>query len=243
MKKVLFTAALFSACTFVMAQEAPSTPSTPSTTSDYKPAAGANNLELNFTPLGNSPISITNIRYRRFLTETTALRLGVGVSIMSSSVEEVLPSNLTPGTFITGQKAKTSTFGWNIKPGYEKHFKGTNRLSPYIGGELDLASQMSKSVSHTIAANDVITETIVRNAGKNGFFRFGVNALAGFDCYLTKHLYLGAEMGFGLSTVLYSKVKTSSSPAPASPVRDVDQGNTFNLGPNFNSAIRLGFIF
>ncbi len=191
MKKVLFTAALFSACTFVMAQD----------TTSFKPAAGANNLELNLTPLGNSPISITNIRYRRFLTPTTALRLGVGLSLASSSAEEVLPSNVTPGTNITGQRSKTSTFGWNIKPGYEMHFAGTKRLSPYIGGELDLASQTSKAVSHGLTATDAVTETTVKNAGKTGFFRLGVNALAGFDFYISTHLYLGAEMGFGLSSV------------------------------------------
>lgn len=235
MKKILFTAALFSACTFVMAQD----------TTNFKPAAGANNLELNFTPLGSTPISITNIRYRRFLTSTTALRLGVGLSIATSSAEEILPSNVTPGTNILGNRSKTSTFGWNLKPGYEMHFAGTKRLSPYFGGELDLAGQSSKSVSHSLnnPLTDDITETTVKNAGKSGFFRFGVNALAGFDCYLTKHLYLGAEMGFGLSSVMYSKVKTTSSPSPAVAVQDVDQGRTFNLGPNFNSAIRLGFIF
>ena len=240
MKKVLFTVALFSVCSVVTAQETTSTTNAPS---DFKPTAGANNLELNLTPFGNTPISITNIRYRRFLTDKTALRLGVGVSLASSSVEEQLASNVTPGTTILGNRSKTSTFGWNIKPGYEKHFEGTKRLSPYIGGELDLASQTSKSVSHSLTATDAVVENTVKNAGKTGFFRAGANALAGCDFYVAKHLYLGAEMGFGFSMTSFYKQKTTSSPAPAIAVKDVDQGRNFNLGPNFNSAIRVGYIF
>ncbi len=239
MKKVLFTAALFSACTFVMAQDTPS---------EFKPAAGAKNLELNFVPLNGKPISISYIRFRKFLTPTTALRLGVGLSIATTSVDSVFASNVTPGTTIAS-KAKTSKFGWNIRPGYEKHFAGTNRLSPYVGAELDLAGQSSKEVTPTgVDATDVVGITTTKNKSKGGFFRVGAGVLAGFDCYITKHLYLGTEFGFGLQFVKYSKLKTegSGSNTPVAPAKqpdDVDQGSEFNLGPNFNSAIRLGFIF
>lgn len=243
MKKVLFTAVLLSASTFVMAQDTPS---------EFKPAAGANNLELNFVPLNGKPISISYIRFRRFLTPTTALRLGVGLSMATTSVDSVfasnLPANAGLGVTVT-DKAKTSKFGWNIRPGYEKHFAGTNRLSPYVGAELDLAGQSSKEVTPTgVDASDVVGITTTKNKSKGGFFRVGAGVLAGFDCYITKHLYLGTEFGFGLQFVKYSKLKTefSGSSTPVSPATqpdDVDQGSEFNLGPNFNSALRLGFIF
>lgn len=239
MKKVLFTAALFSACTFVMAQDTPS---------EFKPAAGAKNLELNFVPLNGKPISITYIRFRKFLTATTAVRLGVGLSFESTSVDSVFASNLTADLKIT-EKSKTSKMGWNIKPGYEKHFAGTNRLSPYVGAELDLAGQSSKETTANglmDPTTDVVYITQTKNKNKGGFFRVGANVLAGFDCYITKHLYLGTEFGFGLQFVKYSKLKTEYTPAPVAPLKqpdDVDQGSEFNLGPNFNSAIRLGFIF
>lgn len=236
MKKVLFTAVLFSACTFVMAQDTPS---------EFKPAAGANNLELNFVPLNGKPISISYIRFRRFLTPTTALRLGVGLSMATTSVDSVFDSNLTADLKVT-EKAKTSKFGWNIRPGYEMHFAGTNRLSPYVGVELDLAGQSSKEVTPTgllDPTTDVVYITETKNKSKGGFFRVGAGVLAGFDCYITKHLYLGTEFGFGLQFVKYSDLKVTSTPAPATAVPDADQGSEFNLGPNFNSALRLGFIF
>lgn len=247
MKKVLITVALISAYTFVNAQDE-ATASTPSTnsTSEFKPAAGANNFELNFVPLNGKPIQLTYIRYRRFLSESTALRLGVGLSLSSTSVDSVFSSNVTAGENVTS-KAKTSQFGWNLKPGFEKHFSGTNRLSPYIGAELDLAGQSSKEVTPTgISATDEVMTTTTKNKSKGGFFRAGVNLVAGFDCYITKHLYLGSEFGFGLQYVSYSKLKTEMDPAPTAPAKqpdDVDQGSEMNIGPNFNSAIRLGFIF
>lgn len=238
MKKVLFTAALFSACTFVIAQD------TTKTTGDYKPVAGANNLELNFTPLGGSPISLSYIRYRRFLTATTAVRAGVSLTYSSSSVDVLIPSDVTPGTNITST-SKSSKMGWSLRPGIEKHFAGTNRLSPYVGVELALSGQSTKDVTPTDlnATDDVVLITTTKNSAKGGFFMLGLNALAGFDCYITKHLYLGAELGFGLEYTAFSKLKTESTPAPTTAIPDVDQGSAFNLGPMVNSAIRLGFIF
>lgn len=241
MKKVLFTAALFSVCTFVMAQEATTaTPTPASAPSEFKPTAGANNLELNFIPLSGTPIKLTYIRYRRFLTATTAVRVGVGLSISSTSVDSIFTTT-SGGKVIS--KSKTSKTGWNIKPGIEKHFAGTNRLSPYFGAELDLAGQSSKDVTPVgLTTTDAVIIVTSRNKAKGGFFRVGAGVLAGFDCYITKHLYLGSEFGFGLQLVKYSDLRTEvSTGGPA--IVDVNQGSEFNLGPNFNSSIRLGWIF
>jgi hypothetical protein len=244
MKKLFITSTLFlSACTMIMAQDA---------ATDLKPAAGANNLELNFTPLGSKPIQMTYVRYRRFLSDKTAFRLGVGISYSSSKADSVRASN-APGAVAgstVSEKYKMSSFGWNIKPGFEKHFEGTNRLSPYIGAELDLAGMSSKEV--TPISNDAADEWTIqtdKNKNKGGFFRLGVNLVAGFDCYITKHIYLGTELGFGFQTVMYSDHKqtteysTLALPAGYEDPKPVDQGSEMNIGPNFNSAIRLGWIF
>jgi hypothetical protein len=240
MKKLFITSTLFlSACTMIMAQDA---------ATDLKPAAGANNLELNFVPLGSKPIQMTYVRYRRFLSDKTAFRLGVGVSYSSSKADSVRNSNVTVDATVS-EKYKKSSFGWNIKPGFEKHFEGTNRLSPYIGAELDLAGMSSKEITPTgTDAKDEWTIQTTKNANKGGYFRLGVNLVAGFDCYITKHIYLGTELGFGFQTVMYSDSKTTTqhpssvTPTPKDP-DPVDQGSEMNIGPNFNSAIRLGWVF
>jgi hypothetical protein len=245
MKKLFTTATLFfTACTFMMAQEA---------ASDFKPTGGANNLELNFVPLNGKPIQLTYIRYRRFLSESTAFRLGVGVSFQTSKADSVFNSNVNADETVSSQY-KMTKLGWNIKPGFEKHFAGTNRLSPYIGAELDLAGQSTKEITPTgIDADDEFTIVTDKNNNKGGFFRAGVNLVAGFDCYITKHLYLGTELGFGFQYIKnsdYNKstaypssvVIPSGTPDPGNP-DPVTQGSEMNIGPNFNSAIRLGYIF
>ena len=248
MKKIITTSALFlSVCTLTMAQDA----------SDFKPAAKANNLELNFVPLNGKPIQLTYIRYRRFLSESTAFRLGIGLSYSSTKADSVFNSNLTAGTTVS-EDYKKRQFGWNIRPGYEKHFAGTNRLSPYIGAELDLAGQSSKEVTPTgLDAGGTTDQFVIqtdKNKNKGGFFRVGANVVAGFDCYITKHLYLGTEFGFGFQMVKYSDHKMTTTypstyPAVTPPAVDPgnpdpsSQGREVNFGPNFNSAIRLGYIF
>lgn len=242
MKKLFTATALFlSAITASTAQEA----------TDLKPGAGANNLELNFVPLNGKPIQLTYIRYRRFLSETAAVRVGFGLSYSSSKADSVFISNVNPANTVE-EKYKSSKFGWNLKPGYEKHFAGTNRLSPYIGAELDLAGAMSKEITPTgIDAADGVYIVTEKNKNKGGFFRAGVNVLAGFDCYITKHVYLGTELGFGFQAVMYSKYKketaypgnvSTPTPDPGNP-DPASQGREINVGPNFNSAIRLGYIF
>lgn len=252
MKKLFTTATLFvSALSLSMAQDA---------APEFKPAKGANNLELNFVPLNGKPIQMTYIRYRRFLSDKTAFRLGVGVSFSSSKADSVFNSNLTANTTVTSGY-KMTKMGWNIKPGFEKHFSGTNRLSPFIGAELDIAGQSTKEITPTGIDNGsgtTVTDEFViqtdKNKNKGGFLRIGVNLVAGFDAYITKHLYLGTELGFGFQMVNYSDHKMtteypSSYPAIVAPAVDpgnpepVSQGKEMNIGPNFNSAIRLGYIF
>lgn len=250
MKKVALTVTLITVCLIAFAQDTTKKVKVKNvhSTSEYKPATESNNFELNFIPLNSKPIQLTYIRYRRFLTELTAFRLGFGLNYSSTSVDTIFDSNVTTDARIAAE-ATTSMVGWNIKPGYEKHFKGTKRLSPYIGGELDLAGQSYKRVNPDgllDPATDIVTATTTRNENKSGFFRLGVNFVTGFDLYITKHLYLGSEFGFGLQYIAFSKLKVTSSPAPALPLTqpdDVSQGSAVNIGPNFNSSIRLGFIF
>lgn len=52
---------------------------------DYKPAAGQNTLELQLAPLGANPFSMGGIRFRHFMSETSALRATVYVGYMNET--------------------------------------------------------------------------------------------------------------------------------------------------------------
>ncbi len=204
--------------------------------SAQKQAAGDKSLEVNFTPLGGSPISINYIKLRSFTSEAQAYRLGVGLSMASSKTATGVTADGKTTMF-----DREATTNITLKPGIEKHMAGTSRLSPYMGAELDLAFQMH-SVKSEYEATPNSVETITTK-GTNGYMRIGANLLAGADYYVSNKLYLGTEIGFGLQFVNQSKIKTENSLSGAPAIDDQTQGSTFNIGPNFNGAIRLGFLF
>src|SRR5690554_4274988 len=90
---------------------------------DFKPAGGEKNIEVNFAPLGGNPISMNNLRFRYFASSDIAYRLGFSVS---SSTTKDITANQGPNNDIDLED-KTSSFGFSINPGIEKHFEGTDR--------------------------------------------------------------------------------------------------------------------
>jgi hypothetical protein len=193
----------------------------------FKPESGNVSFEMNFNPLSAAPLSINYLRARYFLSSSTALRLGF--SLATRSVND------------------NKSFEWAVLPGIEKHFAGTDRLSPFIGAELAIAGKSSSSSSSTGTGNSQVTTTTKGSwaGGSNrGFFNLGVNLVAGCDIYLSKHFYAGMEAGFGFSLLSESDVTTTVIPnGGSSTVTTTTGGSTFQLGPNYNSAVRLGFIF
>jgi hypothetical protein len=204
----------------------------------YKQVGGENNLQLLFAPLSNSPISLNNgIMYRKFnATGTSAWRLGFSVG--SSKFTDVLfqasdsvnyPTSVNHGNYTTTTglnpqaDRRNSNFSFSLRPGYEMHCAGTDRLSPYGGAEIVFTKTSTK------AATDNITEgnysvtyydtntvspkvpapyTLLETNSKGGSTTFGINLIAGFDFYFAKNLSLGAELNFGYYHTSYSDLET-----------------------------------
>ncbi len=230
MKKVLLS--IFTAAGIVFTASAQDESS-----SVMKQESGNRNLEVQFAPLGGSPISIGGIRYRAFLSDQTAYRATVFIGYSS---ESTITQQENSGASLKELKDTDNSFTISLRPGYEKHFNGTKRLSPYVGGEIDFALQTSSSETQSQPAADVVSTTI---KGQDGFVRFGLNGFAGVDYYIAQKLYLGTELGFGFSLTSNSDV-TVESDAPGFTAPDPQkQGSSFNLGPNVLGQIRLGFLF
>jgi len=201
---------------------------------EYKPAAGDNTLELQLAPLGAAPFSMGGIRYRRFLDATTALRATVYVGYTNTS--EVTTQE-GPGQ--EELRTRNSSFEIGLRPGIEKHFEGTSRLSPYFGGELDFAIKTTKEKEEVGGTPGVaVEENIVKN--EDGYTRFGLNGIFGADYYIAEKVFLGAELGFGLS---YTKdAKTVTEPAGGSSSTEKG-GGSFTIAPNVLAQFRLGIVF
>ena len=205
--------------------------------SQFKPAAGEKTLELQFAPFGDNPISLNGIRARWFLSEQSAFRLNAFLSFNSDSdIIQQEDDDLNREEL----KNKNVSFTINLRPGLEKHLKGTEKLSPYFGGELDLAYRGTSFKTEVQVSNEVKYN---KQINANGFFRAGVNAIAGLDFYISKKLYLGTEFGFGVSLSKPLSVKVKSDRTGFEEPEPEKRGSSVDLGPNVNAQIRLGYAF
>ena len=228
----------------------------------YKFAAGDNNFELASAPFSGNPLAIPYIKYRRFLSESLAFRIGVNVTMTSRTTITTQNSNVqpipAPATPVTiDLTTKESSFGWELAPGIEKHFAGTERLSPYVGAELRLAGKSQKNVSefNPAGAADKIETLTIKNgdaapagvaANQKGFFALGLNLVAGADYYFAKRLYLGGEFAYGLSYTSYADMTIETSVAGAAKIAPTKQGSAFGFGAGLGSLagkLKIGFLF
>jgi hypothetical protein len=209
---------------------------------DFKPTEGSKNLEFQFAPLGGSPINISGIRYRKFSSTQDAFRINafLGVSRKSEITQE-------KGDNDRKRLVDTeSSVTLNIRPGIEKHFEGTDRLSPYYGGELNLGyTRTVESTMEQDAGSTKVVKTRKINNKPEASWSFGINALAGFDYYIAKHLYLGAELGLGIVFInpLASRIKSDADGFEEPDPSKLGKSPELRFGPNVNSALRLGYIF
>lgn len=198
----------------------------------YKQQGGEKNIEFLFAPLGGSPIGINGIKYRQFNDATTALRATVFLGF-NSDTDIMLAENEDQDEL----KMTDSEINISIAPGIEQHFAGTDRLSPYIGGEAIIAF-MRMSEKDEILVGDDIEEVTTRD----GALTFGVNGICGVDYYFADNIYLGGELGFGIQFTTEFDTVTESTVEGAEDV-ETPNGNSFGIGPNVVGQIRAGFLF
>jgi hypothetical protein len=196
----------------------------------YKPIIKHFTAEVNFNPFSSAPISINYLRFRKFVSERQAVRLGLSIGFRNQKQIE----NVTQ-----------SSFEISLRPGYEWHFVGTDRLSPYIGLDGDFTIKSSSFSDDRDAATSGPIKGVKgawdSNGSERGFTRLGANILVGADYYLVRKLYLGLEFGYGFLLINTADITTTFFTGSAS--QTVKEGSTFQIGPNFNSSLRLGFIF
>ncbi|RNC85900.1 MAG: hypothetical protein ED557_03775 [Balneola sp.] len=195
---------------------------------EFKPKEGDWGAEVNFTPFSSSPININYIKIREFAKANKAIRFGLFIGAEFENTE------------VGDEDVKNQTIELNLRPGYEFHYPGTERLSPYVGIEADLAIKLSKSVTGEGETEQELDGAWNLFGNERGFYRFGVNGLAGVDFYISPRLYLGTEFGFGFEYIQQSKIELTAGDTTIS---EEDGGSSFQLGPNVNGAIRLGFNF
>jgi outer membrane protein W len=205
---------------------------------NLKPEGGEKSVEVNFDPSFNSPtISINELRLRYFMSESLAIRLGLFVN--SNSYND--PQTITDptGSFIT-LSSEFNTFSYSFAPGIEKHFEGTDRLSPYIGAEIRFGQATFEYKNDRI--DDFMRDPYEQKV-TGGSTTIGLNLLVGADFYFSKHIYLGTELGYGVINTDLKDERITNYDGRDTKTVNIKRGDYQEIGVAFNSAIRLGFLF
>jgi opacity protein-like surface antigen len=235
---------LAACCGMAFASQAQDATATGST-GDFKANGGDVTLEANLNLFNgaSSNIGLNNglnqVRLRYFLNDDMAIRLGFGFSSFSTDDSVSIP---------TGGRgfAESKSSSWSFSPGIEKHFAGTDRLSPYVGAELVFTGQ---STSTNINGKNYKAEIEgADDTGTRDKTSFGLNAVGGVDWYVTRRLYLGFEVGLGFASEKEKDFTSSVSVTEdgvtvTTPDNEDGFRKNFNFGPNVRNSIRLGFAF
>jgi len=227
-----------------------------------KVSAGSWSTELNVNPLqGEFTLnnSVNQMKVRYFKTNSLAYRLAFSFNSINrdDSQLNVYGSNPVDNSDVK----KTTSAGLNL--GFEKHFTGTRRLSPYVGAEIAFGIKSAKETIETLEStteikgawqsiqtvqyynNGYTYYTVVDNV-ERGYQSVGINLVTGFDFYVAKHFFFGYEMLFGFNYLKYDDIKTTFTPKqdqPNNTASPAKSAKETNFGPKIVNGIRLGYTF
>lgn len=201
----------------------------------------ASATNLNGTTNGGTTPSIVapGLRFRYFVTDEIAVRLSLGFSSSKRTenfFENEVDNSGNSGTYVT--KLGTTTIGI----GGEYHFKGTEKLSPYAG--LDINFGMGKFTTEgtqTDGNNWIATNYSEKSEQKTG--GFGIGLVAGTDYYFVENFYLGVELGLGFNSYT---MKAGSASVTSAGVTVENKGNEMKqsgFSNNVMGMFRLGWRF
>jgi hypothetical protein len=191
-------------------------------------------IENNQDPNGNYMIFV-----RRYLKNDQALRVGVAINYLNQNTFTSDSISISSGNRALQElDSSVSRIDFTISLGLEKHLGNTNRLDPYIGGELLLGRVGNTKTNSNLDITD-ITGTHNENLSmqQDGGLNFGLRGLAGVNFFFSKNLSLGVEFGYAFT---YEKAGGDyNSSYVISPVNG-DQISTFENGKAQSSQTSIG---
>lgn len=222
MKKILtLVAAIIFGATFANAQ--------------YKPEGLSFSTELNYTPGGASDghfdLPEYGAKFRLFLNKNMAVRLNLGIGTSSTKTTTYQPTDDNKAY----EKTNSTTF--SLMPGFEYHFDKFERVSPYVGAQIGFlaGSKVTKSDNNY---NDDYTKSTQPGFG------FAVGVLTGFDVYLCKGLYLGAELSLGYDHYNEGRGKVTTQIGNVnSEIKGDKSTNDNTFGFHAAPSLRIGWLF
>jgi hypothetical protein len=216
-----------------------------------KPTGGNITTEIGFTSLLGAPANPATLnipqgmlRARYFLNEGMAVRAHLGFGSTTTTAKQT-SAGATPVT----SENKTTTTGFGIALGIEKHLAGTDKLSPYLGGEIGFGSGSTKidnKNSQSAAGTPTASGDAFKSSGGAATV-IALNAFIGADYYVTEKVYFGAELGIGLfkmnkTSDMDTEVTDAATNTTVKVTTPGGKGNSFGIMPNVIGQVRLGII-
>ncbi len=221
-----------------------------------KPGAGAITAEylLDLSQLGlftagsGNPYSLVNqsVRARYFFNDDLALRVHLGLN--GNKEEEKFAEN-SDGTGNVGTRsAKYNKITFGV--GAEKHFAGTDRLSPFVGFQIlftaTSASEDWNNYDGSGYATDytltITNSATVMSTNYNAGSTISVGPYIGFDYYITDAIYLGTEFGLGFSSTSNKDVTIETKVGNTTTTQKTLGGKSGGFYTSALGSIRFGFI-
>lgn len=227
MKKLVIVSALCFVASWVMAQKP-----------DKKSVAAE--VQLNFQT-GTAAISVVSphLKGRFFFKNDFAGRLTLGITSSGTT------TNYTENTDGTGGRGKQEKFSnkWTIAGGVEKHFKGTERLSPYIGAEILHSEGVTDEIARSNYDGTNYVPDFIQNIIPGTTITHSLNVLLGADYYFVNSIYLGVEVSWGYqsSSTGQGTDKIFSNNIDNTTV--TPESDSHGFGVAANGGLRLGFVF
>jgi len=219
-------------------------------------------LSLQSPFASGSPFSLINggLNGRYFIKSNSAIRTNINFTRNADrqNHRDSVPFFIykpTESKFLQEGYSKTSNTMFELRIGKEKHFTGTDRLDPYIGGDIILGFGANKSKDENYNAKQGKTETNYLKESKQRIFSFGMALVLGADYYIFPKLYLGTEFGWNF---IYKKIGDKTTQISYDKVNNVGNGvvrftepdsvsagsSNFTSGSGMTTAsFRIGFRF
>ncbi len=157
----------------------------------FKPMKGTFTTQVGFALITNAPNVLSmGLNGRYFIKNKLAIRLTLMVN-KDKQVENF--DEFPDGTGGSGKFTSDMMIN-QLFLGVEKHFRGTSRLSPFIGLEVGYGAGKLKETGENSNGNSYMPAYSEESTMKISQINSG--AFLGFDYWITHGLYLGIEYSF-----------------------------------------------
>jgi hypothetical protein len=178
-----------------------------------------------------------SLRMRYFLADDLAAR--VSLSINNSSTTDYY-YELADNKGGEGTEINKSSLTM-ISLGAEKHFAGTDKLSPYVGA--DLVYGMGNNSAKWDKFDGLGYAADFTAAAKAPVSMIGVNLVAGTDYYFAENFYVGLELGIGFQSMSEKAGEFEFTTGGTTTTNLSEPAKSSSFGNNFIGNARLGWRF